>query len=84
MAVAMNTELRALRDAGHEPEVFVLSTQAPGVLEHAGVRVERVRRADRQPLLRGAGAEMVQGYVVSPPLGVHELFAWTRAQPKPV
>jgi glycosyltransferase involved in cell wall biosynthesis len=45
---------RALRDAGHEPEVFVLSPQAPGVLEREGVRVERVRRADRQPAVRAA------------------------------
>jgi glycosyltransferase involved in cell wall biosynthesis len=44
---------QALRDAGHEPEVFVLSAQAPGVIERAGVRVERVRRADRHPLIRG-------------------------------
>ncbi len=43
---------QALRDAGHEPEVFVLSTRTPGVLEHAGVRVERVRRADRQLAVR--------------------------------
>jgi glycosyltransferase involved in cell wall biosynthesis len=43
---------QALRDAGHEPEVFVLSAQAPGVLEHEGVRVERVRRADRRPGVR--------------------------------
>ncbi len=58
---------RALRDAGHEPEVFVLSTQAPGVLEHAGVRVERVRRADRQPLLRGAWHAL-------PKLGLTQLY----------
>jgi glycosyltransferase involved in cell wall biosynthesis len=38
---------RALRDQGHEPEVFVLSANEPGVLEHEGVRVQRVRRADR-------------------------------------
>jgi glycosyltransferase involved in cell wall biosynthesis len=45
---------QALRDAGHEPEVFVLSAQMPGVLDHAGVRVERVRRADRHPAVRAA------------------------------
>ncbi len=39
---------QALRDAGHEPEVFVLSARAPGVHDHEGIRVERVRRADRQ------------------------------------
>jgi glycosyltransferase involved in cell wall biosynthesis len=43
---------RALRDAGHEPEVFVLSAHEPGVLEHEGVRVQRVRRADRHPAVR--------------------------------
>lgn len=37
---------RALRDAGHEPEVFVLSTHAEGTLDWNGVRVQRVRRAD--------------------------------------
>jgi len=45
---------QALREAGHEPEVFVLSALAPGVLEHAGVRVQRVRRADRQLAVRAA------------------------------
>jgi glycosyltransferase involved in cell wall biosynthesis len=45
----------SLRDAGHEPEVFVLSGEAPGVLEHAGVRVERVRRADRHAAVRVLG-----------------------------
>ena len=43
---------QALRDAGHEPEVFVLSAHAPGVREHAGMRVERIRRADRQLAVR--------------------------------
>ena len=38
---------RALRDAGHQPEVFLLSSEPPGVLEREGIRVERVCRADR-------------------------------------
>jgi glycosyltransferase involved in cell wall biosynthesis len=58
---------RALRDAGHEPEVFVLSSQAPGVLEHAGVRVERVRRADRHPAVRLAWHAL-------PTLGLSRLY----------
>jgi glycosyltransferase involved in cell wall biosynthesis len=45
---------QALREAGHEPEVFVLSAQGPGVLDHEGVRVERVARADRHPAVRAA------------------------------
>lgn len=45
---------QALLDAGHEPEVFVLSAHAPATFEHAGVRVERVRRADRHPAIRVA------------------------------
>jgi len=45
---------QALRDAGHEPEVFVLSAHEPGTLEHRGVRVQRVRRADRHPAVRVA------------------------------
>jgi glycosyltransferase involved in cell wall biosynthesis len=45
---------QALRDAEHEPEVFVLSSHAPGVLEHEGIRVERVRRADLQVGVRMA------------------------------
>jgi glycosyltransferase involved in cell wall biosynthesis len=45
---------RALLDAGHEPEVFVLSAHPPATLEHAGVRVERVRRADRHLAIRVA------------------------------
>ena len=43
---------QALRDAGHEPEVFVLSAHEPATLEHRGVRVQRVRRADRHPAVR--------------------------------
>ena len=43
---------RALRDQGHAPEVFVLSAHEPGILEHEGVRVQRVRRADRHPAVR--------------------------------
>src|SRR5262245_25096474 len=43
---------RALRDEGHDPEVFVLSAHEPGILEHEGVRVQRVRRADRHPAVR--------------------------------
>lgn len=51
-----------------------------------GARVVGVGAEDQDALtlLRDAGAEMVQGYVVAPPLGVHELFAWSRARPKPV
>jgi glycosyltransferase involved in cell wall biosynthesis len=45
---------QALRDAGHEPEVFLLSSLPPGVFEHEGVRVERVARADRHPAVRVA------------------------------
>jgi glycosyltransferase involved in cell wall biosynthesis len=54
LATYLHRISQALRDAGHEPEVFVLSGSAPGVLEHAGVRVERVRRADRQLAVRAA------------------------------
>ena len=43
---------QALRDAGHDPEVFVLSAHAPETLEHMGVRVQRVRRDDRHPAVR--------------------------------
>ena len=43
---------RALHDAGHAPEVFVLSTHAPEAFDWNGVRVERVRRADGAPLVR--------------------------------
>jgi glycosyltransferase involved in cell wall biosynthesis len=43
---------QSLREAGHEPEVFVLSSLGPGALDHEGIRVQRVRREDRQPALR--------------------------------
>lgn len=38
--------VRVLRDAGHEPEVFVSSREAPEVIAWQGVRVERVHRMD--------------------------------------
>lgn len=58
---------KALRDAGHEPEVFVLSAHDPGVHEHEGIRVERVRRADRQLGVR-------VGWHALPILGLTRLY----------
>jgi glycosyltransferase involved in cell wall biosynthesis len=58
---------QALRDAGHEPEVFVLSAQAEGVRDHGEVRVERVRRADRHAAVRIARRLL-------PPLGLARFF----------
>jgi glycosyltransferase involved in cell wall biosynthesis len=43
---------RALREAGHEPEVFTLSPHGDGSLDWDGVRVHRVRRSDVHPLVR--------------------------------
>ncbi len=45
---------RALRDAGCEPEVFVLSRAAPGIVEWHGVRVERVPRVETSRPARAA------------------------------
>ncbi len=43
---------RALREAGHEPEVFTLSPSRDGTLDWDGVRVHRVRRTDVHPAVR--------------------------------
>lgn len=42
---------QALLEAGHVPEVFVLSRGAPGPIDFEGVRVMRVRRSDANPVL---------------------------------
>ena len=33
---------KALKDAGHEPEIFVISRNTPEVIEHDGIRIQRV------------------------------------------
>jgi glycosyltransferase involved in cell wall biosynthesis len=57
---------RALLEAGHVPEVFVLSREAPGPIDFGGVRVVRVRRSDANPLLQA-------GVRLSWRLGLHRL-----------
>jgi glycosyltransferase involved in cell wall biosynthesis len=47
---------RALRNAGHVPEVFVTSPLPPGAFEFEGIRVERVPARCGRPLLEGARA----------------------------
>lgn len=60
----LNKITRALRQEGHEPEIFVISHQGPGVIDYNGVRVNRVHpRAARGwlrwcptlPRIRGLG-----------------------------
>ena len=40
----LNRITKALRELGHEPEVFTLSREEAGVIVHEGTRVERVHR----------------------------------------
>lgn len=43
MGACLHRLTKALRDLGHEPEVFTLSEEAPGPIEFEGIRVERAR-----------------------------------------
>jgi len=43
---------RVVRDAGHRPEIFVLSEQAPETLDLDGIPVHRVARGDRAAAVR--------------------------------
>jgi glycosyltransferase involved in cell wall biosynthesis len=43
---------RAVRDAGHRPEIFVLSEEAPETLDLDGMPVHRVARGDRALAVR--------------------------------
>jgi glycosyltransferase involved in cell wall biosynthesis len=52
LANYLNKMTRALIDAGHTPEVFVLSFVGPAVIEHNGVRVHRVHPQVSGGLLR--------------------------------
>ena len=54
LASYLDRMTRALRDAGHEPEVFVLSPGPTVSFEREGIRVQRVPRADRQLAVRVA------------------------------
>jgi glycosyltransferase involved in cell wall biosynthesis len=47
----------ALRDAGHDPEVFVLSQHAPGMIDYQGIRVHRVSKV--RPLLVRAALKVM-------------------------
>jgi glycosyltransferase involved in cell wall biosynthesis len=62
---------RALLEAGHWPEVFVTSREAPGRILWEGIPVHRVRRLDQRRagraalrILRGAGLRRLQPVLV--------------------
>jgi glycosyltransferase involved in cell wall biosynthesis len=42
----LNRISKALRDQGHQPEIFVLSKETPGTFDFEGVLVHRTRRAE--------------------------------------
>ncbi len=77
---------RLVTGAARDPRTGATLRALVARANELGGRVIGVGAEDQSALtlLRDAGAEMVQGYVVAPPLGVQELFAWSRAQPKPV
>lgn len=50
MGAYLHRLTKALRDLGHEPEVFTLSQETPGPIEFEGIRVERVSLARDIPL----------------------------------
>jgi glycosyltransferase involved in cell wall biosynthesis len=50
MGAYLHRLTKALRDLGHEPEVFTLSEERPGPITFEDIRVERVRPAHDLPL----------------------------------
>jgi glycosyltransferase involved in cell wall biosynthesis len=50
MGAHLHRLTRALRDLGHEPEVFTLSGEKPGAIDFENIRVERVSPAHDLPL----------------------------------
>ncbi len=68
----------AAHDPGTETALRALIAQSTEL----GARVQAVGAEDDATiaLLRDAGAYSVQGYVISPPLGVKELWAWSEGR----
>jgi glycosyltransferase involved in cell wall biosynthesis len=50
MGAYLHRLTKALRDLGHEPEVFTLSQETPGPIQFENIRVERVGSAHDSPL----------------------------------